>query len=92
MRSLEAGSGQAERGTINGPLGKRNGYFVPRKVEVFSDVRGQVNLWVFSRQVGKTEPISLRVSRQDAASLGKQLLDLGGIRKVSSFERRSPHE
>ena len=70
----------------------RNGYFVPRKAEVFKDVRGQVNLWVFSKQVGKTEPISLRVSRRDAASLGKLLLNLGGIGKASGFGRRKSHE
>ena len=69
----------------------RNGYFIPRKAEVFRDVRGQVNLWVFSRQVGKTEPISLRVSRAEAAQLGKHLLAMGASRKALRAERRG-HE
>ena len=67
----------------------RNGYFVPRKVEVFKDMRGQINLLVFSRQVGKTEPLSLRVSGPEAALLGKQLFVMGANRKAPNFERRS---
>jgi len=69
----------------------RNGYFVPRKVEVFKDVREQVNLLVFSRQVGKTEPIALRVSRAEASLLGKHLLAMGSKQEAPNFERRS-HE
>jgi hypothetical protein len=69
----------------------RNGYFVPRKLEVFKDVRGQINLLVFSRQVGKTEPLSFRVSGQEAALLGRHLLAMGATRKASRAEGRS-HE
>lgn len=70
----------------------RNGYFVPRKVEVFDDVRGKINLLVFSRQVGKTEPIALRVSREEAALLGRHLLVIGSHRKAQGVERRNHHE
>ena len=70
----------------------RNGYFVPRKVEVFDDVRRNINLLVFSRQVGKTESICLRVSRPEAALLGKHLLAMGSHRKAQGVERRNPHE
>ena len=55
----------------------RNGYFVPRKVELFRDVRGQVNLEVWSRNRGKTEPVFLRVSGVDAKKLAHQILSLG---------------
>jgi len=34
----------------------RNGYFVPRKVEVFKDMRGQINLLVFQGKSEKPNP------------------------------------
>lgn len=56
----------------------RNGYFVPRKVELLKDVRGQVNLEVWSRSRGKTEPLFLRLSRVDADKLARLILILVG--------------
>ena len=55
----------------------RNGYFVPRRVELFKDVRGQVNLEVWSRRRGKIEPLLLRVSGTDAEKLADSILSLG---------------
>lgn len=54
----------------------RNGYFVPRKVELFKDVRGQVNLEVWSKSLGKVEPIYLRVSKAEAQKLARHLSSL----------------
>lgn len=54
----------------------RNGYFVPRRVELFKDVRGQVNLEVWSKRRGKVEPLYLRASKADAEKLARHLLSL----------------
>lgn len=55
----------------------RNGFFVPRKVELFKDVRDQVNLEVWSKKRGKREPLFLRVSPADARKLARHILSLG---------------
>lgn len=56
----------------------RNGYFVPREMELFKDVRGQVNLEVWSRTRGRTEPVFLRVSKGEALELARALTALAG--------------
>ena len=55
----------------------RNGYFIPRKAELFQDTRGQVNLEVWSRRRGNVEPLLLRVSKADAEKLAQGILSLG---------------
>jgi hypothetical protein len=59
----------------------RNGYFVPRKIEVFKDVRGKINLSVASNRPGKVDPISLRVSKDEARRLASVLNSLAGNQK-----------
>ncbi len=56
----------------------RNGYFVPRRAELFRDVRGQVNLEVWSKRRGNVEPVFLRVSRDEALELARAVIALAG--------------
>lgn len=54
----------------------RNGYFIPRKLELFTDARGEFTLWVWSKRMDRKEPVSLRVSKADAGELARQLRSL----------------
>ncbi len=56
----------------------RNGYFVPRRVDCFKDVKGMVNLAVASNRPGKVEPISLRLTKAEALRLADTLYSLAG--------------
>ncbi len=59
----------------------RNGYFIPRRMDCFKDVKGQINLSVSSARAGKVEPISLRLSKAEALELGSVICTLTGKRE-----------
>jgi hypothetical protein len=52
----------------------RNGYFVPDRIDFLKDFKGDFTLTVFSKRAGKTEPIMLRVSREDALEMAENIL------------------
>ncbi len=54
----------------------RNGYFIPRKVDCFKDIEGNLNLSVSSSRAGKTDPISLKISRAEALELAENILSV----------------
>jgi hypothetical protein len=60
----------------------RNGYFVPRRLDGFQDTKGMVNLSVLSSRTGKSDPISLRLTKGEAVELGTKLFSIIGIRKA----------
>lgn len=43
----------------------RNGWFVPRSIEVTTDEEGRAVLKIFSRQRGDAPPIVIALSRED---------------------------
>jgi hypothetical protein len=59
----------------------RNGYFIPRRVDCFKDVKGQINLSVSSAHPGKVEPISLRLTKAEALELVSVIHSLAGKRE-----------
>ena len=63
----------------------RNGYFVPAKVEASKDVDGRLLISVFSKKVGKTEPIYLRISMEDVEALAGLLVSFLPKKKRNGF-------
>ena len=63
----------------------RNGYFVPAKAEAFKDFEGRLMLSVFSKRVGKTEPLYLRISMDDVEALAGLLVSFLPKEKRNGF-------
>ena len=59
----------------------RNGYFIPRRVDCFKDVEGQINLSVSSARPGKVEPISIRLFKAEALELVDVIRSFAGKRE-----------
>ena len=54
----------------------RNGYFFPKRVDFYKDIKGNLNLSVSSKRFGKTEPICLTLSKEDALEMAQGIFSL----------------
>jgi hypothetical protein len=59
----------------------RNGFFFPKQMDFYKDPKGNLNLSVSSKRFGKTEPICLTLSREDALGLAQGINSLYGAGK-----------
>lgn len=53
----------------------RNGYFVPKRIEVWESPKDTINFTVSSAREGDREPIILRVNKEDAQAIAHLLLN-----------------
>ncbi len=59
----------------------RNGYFFPNRLDFYKDVKGNLNFSVSSKRDGKTEPICLTLSREDALDMAQEIFSLFNAEK-----------